>query len=91
MVIFLMTRVSQKILIVQKFGVLASLPEAVETEIKVELNHLFAWRERDSVSKFSEGNQPGNTDNSSTWKTNYSCWFNTLMTVIHSYFKLTHN
>lgn len=58
MVIFLMTYVSQKILIVQKFGVLASLPEAVEAEVKVELNHLFAWREKHSVSHFSEENQP---------------------------------
>lgn len=58
MVIFLMACVSQKVLIVQKFGVLASLPEAVEAEVEVELDHLFAWGEKHSVSSLSEGNQP---------------------------------
>lgn len=33
---------SQKILIVQEFGVLARLPKSVEAEIEVHLNHLFA-------------------------------------------------
>ena len=33
---------SQKFLIVQQFGVLASLPESVEAEVEVHLNHLFA-------------------------------------------------
>lgn len=33
---------SQKILVVQEFGVLACLPKAVEAEVEVRLNHLFA-------------------------------------------------
>lgn len=33
---------SQKILIVQEFGVLACLPKSVEAEVEVQLNHLFA-------------------------------------------------
>lgn len=59
MVIFFMACVSQKVLIVQKFGVLASLPEAVEAEVEVELDHLFAWREKHSVSRLSDGNHTG--------------------------------
>lgn len=35
---------SQKILIVQEFGVLPCLPKAVEAEVKVCLDHLFALR-----------------------------------------------
>lgn len=33
---------SQKILIVQEFGVLACLPKSIEAEVEVQLNHLFA-------------------------------------------------
>ena len=32
-----------QVLVVQEFGVLPGLPEAVETEVKILLNHLFAY------------------------------------------------
>lgn len=49
---------SQQVLVVHEFGVLARFPEAVETEVKVHLNHLFALiRKRDSQSlRLSENN-----------------------------------
>lgn len=37
---------SQKILIVQQLGVLPRLPKAVEAEVKVRLDHLFALKSR---------------------------------------------
>ena len=35
-----------QVLVVQEFGVLPGLPEAVETEVKILLNHLFAYMGR---------------------------------------------
>lgn len=45
-----MTSPSQKILIVQQLGVLTGLPESVEAEVEVELNHLFAFMVNKKVS-----------------------------------------
>lgn len=39
---FLRASLSQKILIVQEFRVLACLPKTVQAEVEVHLNHLFA-------------------------------------------------
>lgn len=36
-------RGSQKLLVVQQLGVLSRLPESVETEVEIHLNHLFAF------------------------------------------------
>ena len=39
--------VSQKVVVVEELGVLPSFPQAEETEVKVHLDHLLTWGERD--------------------------------------------
>lgn len=36
---------SQKVVVIEELGVLASFPQAEETEVEVHLDHLFAWGE----------------------------------------------
>lgn len=40
---------SQKILVVQEFRVLACLPKPVEAEVEIHFNHLFALIRREKV------------------------------------------
>lgn len=44
-VVLLPLSLSQQIFIVQQLGMLTCLPEPVETEVKVQLDHLFALME----------------------------------------------
>lgn len=57
---------SQKILIVQEFGVLACLPKSVEAEVEVHLNHLFACFEK--MDRKSYNHQPFHS------QVVYRCW-----------------
>lgn len=63
---------SQKILIVQEFGVLACLPKSVEAEVEVHLNHLFALIGEMRQKKFE-----------SLWKQNHFAFREQYIRIFH--------
>lgn len=79
---------SQKLLVVQQLGVLPRLPEPVEAEVEVHLDHLFACKQTEHVSEDSRARpaqlDPDTGPGSGLWFWTLACRAEMRSTLVQS-------